>query len=53
MGMNFLSWLILGLVLLALGAVLWNMIRKKRRGESSCGSCNGCPMSGTCGKKPK
>lgn len=52
--MNTGSWLVLGLVLLAFAAVVWTLIRKKRRGESTgcCGPCSGCPMSGNCGKKP-
>lgn len=35
-------------------AIIANMIRKKRRGQSmvcNCGSCKACPMSGACHKQ--
>lgn len=33
---------------------LRKIIRDKKAGKSSCGfSCSGCPMSGSCQKKPK
>ena len=34
-------------------AIIVSMVRKKRAGKSvvcSCGSCQGCPMSGACHK---
>ncbi|MBP3480746.1 MAG: FeoB-associated Cys-rich membrane protein [Clostridia bacterium] len=33
-----------------IAAITVSLIKKKRRGESSCG-CSGCPMSDSCGKK--
>ena len=45
-----LSTILISLVLLAvLGAIVQNMIRKKKRGETSCGcGCSNCAMRGTC-----
>lgn len=51
--MNALSWIILALVALALIAVLWSMFRKKKAGNSACGSCSSCPMNGCCKKNNK
>ena len=54
--MDFLSALILGIVLLAVVGVILREIRLRKQGKSSCscgGSCGGCPMSGSCHNKDK
>ncbi|MBO7451281.1 MAG: FeoB-associated Cys-rich membrane protein [Clostridiales bacterium] len=35
--------------------IIWNTVRKKKKGISSCGcGCSNCPMSGSChGEKTK
>ena len=42
-------------VLIAIvSAIIISMVRKKRKGKSmvcNCGSCSGCPMSGSCHKQ--
>ena len=37
-------------LLLILAAIVWGMVRNKRKGRSSACSCKcgGCPMSGSC-----
>ncbi len=47
---NNLSTILVSLVLLGLlGGIVWSMIRKKKRGEISCGcGCSNCAMNGTC-----
>ena len=45
------DWIILGIVLLALGAAAFLAVRKKKRGGACCGSCAGCALSDACGKK--
>ena len=44
------STILVSLALLAiLGGIVLHMIRKKKRGESSCGcGCSSCAMNGTC-----
>ena len=48
--MNFLSWVILILVLVAFVFVVWKLRRNKKQGCDGCsqGSCAGCPMRGNC-----
>lgn len=37
------------LLLLAVGAILYRLIRNKKKGKSVCGcGCAGCSMSGSC-----
>ena len=47
---NNLSTILVSLVLLGLlSGIVWSMVRKKKRGESSCGcGCSNCAMNGTC-----
>lgn len=41
--------IVLAVLGLAVGAVVRNMLRKKKQGKScGCGSCAGCAMAGTC-----
>lgn len=41
--------LIAAAVIAILAAVIVNMVRKKKRGESSCGcGCSGCAMANVC-----
>lgn len=50
-----LQTLLVCLVLLAgLVLALRKMIRDKKAGRNTCGcSCSGCPMSGSCHRKPE
>ncbi|MBR5273428.1 MAG: FeoB-associated Cys-rich membrane protein [Clostridia bacterium] len=50
---NIASIIILLIVAVIVGAVVFKMIRDKRKGKSSCScGCGGCPMSDSChGKK--
>ena len=45
-----LSTILVGLALLCLlGLIVWRMIVRRRRGETSCGcGCEHCAMRGTC-----
>ncbi len=49
---NNIGTIIISAVLIAIvAAIIVSMVRKKRQGKSvvcSCGSCNGCAMSGSC-----
>ncbi len=48
--MNFLSWIVLILVLSAFGVVVWKLHCNKKRGCNGCsqGACGNCPMRGNC-----
>ena len=48
--MNWITYLIAGLILLGVIAVVINEIRKKKQGGCSCG-CSGCAMRDQCHKK--
>ncbi len=38
-------------LILIVGAIVFCMVRNKKKGKSSCGGgCQGCPMSGSCHK---
>ncbi len=43
-----LSLIICSAIAVAFVAVIASGIRKKKQGNSSCGSCSGCPMNGKC-----
>lgn len=44
--------IISAVLLIAVAAVIFNMIRNKRKGKSSCGcGCAGCAMNGSCHTK--
>lgn len=46
---NIASIIILLVVVIAVGAVVFKMVRDKKRGKSSCScGCGGCPMSDSC-----
>ncbi len=44
------STIVIGLVLVAvIGGIILHMVRRKKRGESSCGcGCSRCAMNGAC-----
>lgn len=42
------TFIVGGLVLAAFVAVVLNLLKKKKRGETSCGSCSGCANSAYC-----
>lgn len=49
--MNWLSWVILGVIAALFVAVVAVEIRNRKKGKKSCscgGSCGGCAMSGAC-----
>ena len=50
--MNNIGTIVICIVLLAVvAAIIISMVRKKKQGKSivcNCGSCKGCPMSGSC-----
>ncbi len=47
--MNLPTILVLLAVVAIVGAIVFKMIRDKKKGKSSCScGCGGCPMSGTC-----
>lgn len=49
---NMATIIICAILLAVVTAIIINMIRKKRKGKSSCGcGCSTCPMSGTCSSK--
>ena len=41
---NFVDYLLIGVILLILGTALWFVLRAKKRGRK----CIGCPDSGSC-----
>lgn len=47
--------LLIGMILLlAVGAVIASMVRRRRQGKSSCGcNCAGCAMCGACHTAPE
>lgn len=51
---NLATILISAALLLVLGGIIWSMVRRKRKGESSCGcGCSDCAMNGAChGENP-
>lgn len=45
------QWIVGGILLLIVVAILWNLIRKRKSGESSCscgGGCGSCASHGMC-----
>ena len=41
--------LVLTILMAAVAAILFNLVKNKRAGKSICGgNCGGCPMSGSC-----
>ena len=51
---NMATIIISAVLILAVAAVIVNMVRNKRRGKSSCGcGCAGCAMNGACHPKKK
>lgn len=51
---NMATIIISTVLILAVAAVIVNMVRNKRRGKSSCGcGCAGCAMNGACHPKKK
>ncbi len=48
---NIATILICFVLILIVAAIIFNMVRNKKKGKSSCGGgCQGCPMSGSCHK---
>ena len=48
---NIWTIIICAVLIAVIAAIIINMIKKKKAGKSmvcSCGSCSGCPMSGSC-----
>ena len=46
---NWANILISGVLVLIVTLIVVGMIKKKKKGLTSCGcSCSGCPMSGSC-----
>lgn len=41
---------LLGIGLLAVGAIVW-MRRRKKKGKGCCGSCSGCASSSRCSQQ--
>ena len=51
---NWLTVVVVLIVLGAVGGVIAAMVRDKKKGRSSCGcGCANCPMSGSCHKAKK
>ena len=51
---NIATIIILAILILAVGAIIRNMIKNKKSGKSSCScgsSCGGCPVGESCHKK--
>jgi len=49
---NIASIVILLVVVIFIGAVVFKMVRDKKKGKSSCScGCGGCPMSDSCHSK--
>ena len=36
------TWIVGGIVLIAVAAALWKIIRDKKKGKGCCGSCDKC-----------
>lgn len=49
------TWIVGGVVVLIVGAIIWKMIRDKRSGTGGCGGdCGDCAhCHGSCGNQPK
>lgn len=48
------TWIVGGILLLAVGAIVWKMIRDKRSGKTACacgGDCSQCHAA--CSSQPK
>lgn len=46
---NIATIVISGILILAVAAVIVNMVRNKKKGKSSCGcGCGGCALNGSC-----
>ena len=45
--------IVLAAVAFASGFAVYSMIKNKRSGKSSCGSCSCCPMAGKCHSAPE
>ena len=49
MPVNLPTILICAALLLIVGAIVYSLIRNRKKGKSSCGcGCGSCPMSGAC-----
>ena len=49
---NIASIVVLLVVVVSIGAVVFKMVRDKKKGKSSCScGCGGCPMSDSCHSK--
>lgn len=49
---NIASIVILLVVIVAIGAVIFKIVRDKKQGKTSCScGCGGCPMSDSCHSK--
>lgn len=46
------TWIVGGLVLVAVVAIIWKMVRDKRQGKGSCG-CDCANCHGACSYQPK
>lgn len=48
------TWIVGGLLIAIVGAIVWKMISDKRRGKRSCGCGSDCShCGGACGIGPK
>lgn len=46
------TYIVGGILLVIVGAIISNMIKKKKNGQTSCGcGCSGCPSAGMCHSK--
>ena len=46
---NWGNLLVLALIALALAAVVWGQVKRRKSGKSGCGcGCEGCPSRGIC-----
>ena len=45
------DYIIIAVVAFLVIASVFTMIERKKKGKGSCGSCQGCPYSGTCAGK--
>ncbi len=49
MKMNAVSWLVLGVIVAVVGAIITSSLIRRKKGKSSCGgNCAGCALSDKC-----
>ena len=45
--------IVIGIILGIVALAVFSIVRDKKKGKCSCGSCSGCAMNGACHSKDK